>query len=78
MPFDQVSTRVDFVAQEHKVLDYWDRVKAFETRRKTERGKSHVEFPRRPDHGQQPDGRPPRLGPDLQGRLSPLLGNEGL
>jgi isoleucyl-tRNA synthetase len=38
MPFDQVSTRADFVAQEHEVLDYWERVGAFETRRKMNEG----------------------------------------
>ena len=27
-----------------------------------------LQLPRRPDHGQQPDGRPPRLGPHVQGR----------
>ena len=31
-----------------------------------------MELPRRPDHGQQPDGRPPRLGPRLQGPLPAL------
>ena len=31
-----------------------------------------MELPRRADHGQQPDGRPSRLGPHLQGRLSAL------
>ena len=30
--FNQVSTRVDFVAQEQEVLSYWDRVQAFEFR----------------------------------------------
>ena len=33
---------------------------------------ARVELPRRPDHGQQPDGRPPRLGPRLQGPLPAL------
>ena len=31
-----------------------------------------MELPRRPDHGQQPDGRPSRLGPRLQGPLPAL------
>src|SRR4051812_39602179 len=38
-----------------------------------QRRKAAVVVPRRADHGQQPDGRPPRLGPHLQGRLQPLL-----
>jgi isoleucyl-tRNA synthetase len=39
MPFEQVSTRADFVAQEHEVLNLWERVGAFETRRKINKGK---------------------------------------
>ena len=38
-----------------------------------EPGQAALVLPRRPDHRQQPDGRPPRLGPHLQGRLSALL-----
>ena len=37
-----------------------------------ERGRAALELPRRADHGQQPDGRPPRLGPRLQGPLPAL------
>ena len=37
-----------------------------------ERGRAALELPRRADHGQQPDGRPPRLGPHLQGPLPAL------
>ena len=33
-----------------------------------------LQLHRRPDHGEQPDGRPPRLGPDAQGRLPALQG----
>ena len=36
-----------------------------------------MELPRRSDHGQQPDGRPPRLGPDVQGRLPALSRHAG-
>src|SRR5215203_2572639 len=32
-----------------------------------ERGGAALELPRRTDHGQQSDGRPPRLGPRVQG-----------
>src|SRR3954447_9128796 len=35
----------------------------------TERGRGPLELPRRAHHGQQPDGRPSRVGPDVQGRL---------
>src|SRR5262249_26287211 len=34
---------------------------------------AEVVLPRRPDYRQQSDGRPPRLGPHLQGRLPALL-----
>ena len=39
---------------------------------RAERRRPDVELPRRPDHGQQPDGRPSRLGPRLQGPLPAL------
>ena len=32
-----------------------------------------VQLHRRPDHGQQPDGRPPRVGPHAEGHLAALL-----
>jgi isoleucyl-tRNA synthetase len=44
MPFEQVPTRVDFGALEHEVLDLWERVKAFETRRKMNQGKATWSF----------------------------------
>ena len=37
-----------------------------------ERGRAAMELPRRADHRQQPDGRPSRLGPRLQGPLPAL------
>ena len=37
-----------------------------------ERRRAALELPRRADHGQQPDGRPPRLGPDVQGPVPAL------
>ena len=42
--FNQVPTKIDFVAQEHEVLSYWDRVRAFETRRKLNEGKQTWSF----------------------------------
>jgi len=42
--FHQAPTKVDFVAQEHKVLEYWDRVHAFETRRKLNEGNKTWSF----------------------------------
>ena len=37
-----------------------------------------VQLHRRPDHGQQPDGRPPRVGPHAEGHLAALRGDAGL
>ncbi len=37
-----------------------------------------LELHRRPDHREQPDGRPPRLGPRAEGRLPALQGAAGL
>ena len=45
----------------------------FDQLRRKNAGKPQVVLPRRPDHRQQPDGRAPRLGPHVQGRLQPLL-----
>ncbi len=42
--FNQVDTKADFIAQEHQVLEYWDRVKAFDTRREMNRGKATWSF----------------------------------
>ncbi len=42
--FAQVPTQVDFIAQEHQVLNFWDRIKAFETRRKLNEGKKTWSF----------------------------------
>jgi isoleucyl-tRNA synthetase len=42
--FGQVSTRVDFVAQEHEILSYWERTKASEVRRQMNEGKERWSF----------------------------------
>jgi isoleucyl-tRNA synthetase len=42
--FTQVSTKEDFVAQEHRVLDFWRRIKAFETRVEMNKGKRRWSF----------------------------------
>ena len=73
MPFEKVETQVDFPAQERAVLEFWDAIDAFEQLRAKNRGRPQLVVPRRPDHRQQPDGRAPRLGPHLQGRLPALL-----
>ena len=44
MPFEQVSTRTDFIALEHDVLALWERIQAFETRRKMNQGKDTWSF----------------------------------
>jgi len=42
--FNQVPTQIDFIAQEHEVLEYWRAVKAFEQRRKLNEGKATWSF----------------------------------
>ena len=42
-----------------------------------ERGRPALELPRRADHRQQPDGRPPRVGPHLQGPVPALPRDAG-
>ena len=44
MSFTQVPTHADFVAQEHEVLDLWERIGAFETRCKMNEGKPTWSF----------------------------------
>ena len=70
--FQPVSAKPDFVAQEHELLARWRERRTFARLRAQNAGGPALELPRRADHGQQPDGRPPRLGPDVQGRLLPL------
>ena len=72
MAFDKVDTQVDFPAQERAILDFWQRTQSSRTCGKEPR-QAEVVVPRRAHHRQQPDGRPPRLGPHLQGRLPALL-----
>ena len=70
--FRPVSSKPDFVAQEHAILADWRDRRTFARLRARNAGGPKVELPRRPDHGQQPDGRPSRLGPRLQGPLPAL------
>ena len=73
--FRPVSSKPDLVAQEHEILAQWAERRTFARLRGQNAGRRTLELPRRPDHGQQPDGRPSRLGPDLQGRLPALPGD---
>ena len=70
--FRPVSPKPDLVAQEHEILARWARAPDVRPPARPERRRAALELPRRADHGQQPDGRPPRLGPDLQGPLPAL------
>ena len=56
----------DHPALEREILGWWESEDTFEQLREQNRGGRAVELHRRPDHGEQPDGRPPRLGPDLK------------
>ena len=68
--FKPVPNRVDYVNLEHEVQALWD---ANDIPRKYRERNQDADralvVPRRADHGQQPDGRAPRLGPHLQGPL---------
>src|SRR6266446_456530 len=44
MPFDKVDTQIDFPAQERAILDFWDRIQAFDKLRELERGKPKWSF----------------------------------
>ncbi len=44
MAFKQVPNKVDFVAQEHEVLKFWQQSKAFEKSRALRKGKPHWSF----------------------------------
>ena len=70
--FRPVSAKPDLVAQEHEILAQWAERRTFARLRAQNAGGPALELPRRADHGQQPDGRPPRLGPDVQGPLPAL------
>ena len=61
--FRPVTAKPDLVAQEHEILALWRERRTFARLRAQNAGGPALELPRRADHGQQPDGRPPRLGP---------------
>jgi isoleucyl-tRNA synthetase len=42
--FSQVPTQVDFTAQEHRILEHWKQIQAFETRRKLNEGQATWSF----------------------------------
>jgi isoleucyl-tRNA synthetase len=44
MPFDKVQTQVDFPAQERAILEFWQRINAFEQLREKNRGKPKWSF----------------------------------
>ena len=44
MPFKPAPNKVDFIAQEHEVLEFWKETKAFEKSRALRKGKPHWSF----------------------------------
>ena len=63
MPFEKVDTQVDFPAQERAGgLQFWQTIDAFERLRQQNKGGPQLVLSRRSHHGQQSDGRAPRLG----------------
>ena len=71
-PFAPVARQPDLPALEHDMLAQWRERRHVRATARAERGQRALVVPRRPDHGQQPDGRPPRLGSDVQGPLPAL------
>ena len=71
-PFRAVASLPDFPAQEHEILAQWRERRTFARLRAQNAGGPTLVLPRRSHHGQQPDGRPPRLGSGLQGPLPAL------
>ncbi len=70
--FEKV-TSSDFVRGEHHVLRFWQEAHDLPAAPRKKCRQTAVELPRRADHRQQPDGRAPRLGTHLQGRLPALF-----
>ena len=57
---------------EHRILELWSERRTFDRLRDQNRGGRALLLHRRSDHREQPDGRPPRLGPHAQGPLPAL------
>ena len=55
-----------------RVLELWERESTFEQLREQNRRRPALLVHRRADHGQQPDGRAPRLGPVAEGPVPAL------
>ena len=71
--FQPVKPALDVPALEREVAERWrSEDTAGPLPRSKRECRAAVQLPRRTDHGQQPDGRPPRLGPDVQGPLPAL------
>src|SRR6476659_6862815 len=44
MPFDKIDTQVDFPAEVRAILEFWDRIRAFEKRKQLNAGKPRWSF----------------------------------
>ena len=77
--FNPVDSKVDFPAQEQATLAWWEENGIVEKylKRKRRVGQA-ILVHRRADHCQQPDGRAPRLGADLQGPVPAVQDDAGL
>ena len=73
MPFQEVPNKVDFPAQERETIKFWQRIEGIRAPARAACTGSALVLYRWSDHRQQPDGRPPRLGPHLQGSDPALL-----
>ena len=71
--FKPVSGKLDVPALEREQIEAWrERDTMARYLARNERLGAALQLPGRPDHRQQPDGRPPRLGPHLQGPVPAL------
>ena len=70
--FQEVVAKPDFPAMERETLAWWTQEGIMQAYLKRNEGAAERYVHRRPNHGEQPDGRPPRLGPHLQGSLPAL------
>ena len=75
--FKEVSTKVDFAAQERELLQFWKDTQAFQKLRHLHQGEPGWSFIDGPDHRQQPDGCAPRLGAHVQRRDAALPKHAG-
>ena len=74
MAFEPLPAVPDHSALEQEILGWWEQRGHLRQAARAEPRRRALQLHRRADHGEQPDGRPPRLGPHAEGRLPALQG----